>query len=135
MAFKLGKAKGLQAQGGNIKSKFKFKSGDEIIPGTPVYRKKLGENILAEANMDGSIFVSKDYDINDPIMRYTIAHEMQHITKMKTGEETYDDNAVYHQGQVWPRTEIAGQAVIMDPNTGKYYPEGSKDLPWENNKI
>ena len=131
MAFKLGKAKGLQAQGGNIKSKFKFKSGDEIIPGTPVYRKKLGENILAEANMDGSIFVSKDYDINDPIMRYTIAHEMQHITKMKTGEETYDNNAVYYKGEVWPR----GNGYITNPHTGRKYKEGSRELPWENNKI
>ena len=135
MGFKLGKSKKFEANNGDIKSKFKFKSGDLDVPGTPIYKKKLDDNILAEANMDGSIFVSEDMDPNDPMFKYTLNHEMQHITKMKTGEETYDDNAVYHQGQVWPRTEIAGQAVIMDPNTGKYYPEGSKDLPWENNKI
>ena len=131
MAFKLGKAKGLQAQGGNIKSKFKFKSGDEIIPGTPVYRKKLGENILAEANMDGSIFISKDYDINDPMMRYTIAHEMQHITAMKLGHETYDDYAVYYKGETWKRVD----GFIIDPHTGKKYQEGDRRLPWESNKI
>ena len=135
MAFKLGKAKILQAQGGSIKSKFKFKSADMSVPGTPIYKKKLNDGILAEANMDGSIFISEDMDPKDPMFRYTLNHEMQHKTKMQTGEETYDDNAVYHQGQVWTRTEIAGQPVVMDPNTGRYYPEGSKDLPWEANKI
>ena len=60
MAFKLGREKGLQAEGGNIKSKFKFRTENEVIPGTPVFRKKLGDNILAEANMDGSIFVSEE---------------------------------------------------------------------------
>ena len=131
MAFKLGRSKGLQAQGGNIKSKFKFKSGDEIIPGTPVYKKKLEEGVLAEANMDGSIFVNKDYDIDSPMMKYTMNHEMQHLTKIKTGEETYDDSAVYFEGEVWPR----GDGYVIDPRTGKKYIEGDKELPWESNKI
>ena len=131
MAFKLGTSKGLQAQGGNIKSKFKFKSGSEVVPGTPVFVKKLEDGILAEANMDGSVFVNKDYDIDSPMMKYTMNHEMQHITKIKTGEETYDDNAVYFQGEVWPR----GDGYVTDPNTGKKYREGDKSLPWEANKI
>ncbi len=131
MGFKLGKSKGLQAQGGNIKSKFKFKSGNEAIPGTPVYKKKLEDGVLAEANMDGSIFVNKDYDIDSPMMKYTMNHEMQHLTKIKTGEETYDDKAVYFQGQVWPR----GNGYVTDPSTGKKYKEGDKKLPWEANKI
>ena len=135
MAFKLGSSKKFEARAGKIKRKFNFKAGNEIVPGTPVFRKKLDDGVLAEANMDGSIFVSKDMDPNDPMFKYTLNHEMQHITKIKTGEETYDDNAVYYEGQAWPRVEVAGQNVILDPNTGRYYPEGSKDLPWENNKI
>ena len=43
MAFKLGSSKGLKASGGNIKSKFKFKPTEEVVPGTPVFRKKLDE--------------------------------------------------------------------------------------------
>ena len=105
MAFKLGSNKGLQARGGDIKSKFKFKADKEVVPGVPVFKKQLGKDILAEANMDGTI------------------------------SETYDDNAVYYQGQVWPRVQIAGQNLIIDPSTGKKYKEGSRDLPWENNKI
>ena len=131
MAFKLGKGKKFEADGGKIKSKFKFKSGDLDVPGTPIYKKKLDDNILAEANMDGSIFVSEDMDPNDPMFKYTLNHEMQHITKMKTGEETYDDNAVYYKGEVWPR----GNGYITNPHTGRKYKEGSRELPWENNKI
>jgi glycogen debranching enzyme len=50
---------------------------------------------------------------------------------MKIGKTTYDDNAVYHMGQVWPR----GNGYITDPNTGKKYSEGDRNLPWENNKV
>ena len=131
MAFKPGSNKGLQASGGNIKSKFKFNTGNEVVPGTPVFKKELGKDIIAEANMDGSIFMNKDYDIDSPMMKHAMAHEMQHITKMKTGEETYDDNAVYFQGEVWPR----GNGYITNPHTGKKHKEGDKSLPWESNKI
>jgi hypothetical protein len=34
-------------------------------------------------------------------------------------------------GQVWPR----GNGYITDPNTGKKYSEGDRNLPWENNKV
>jgi len=60
-----------------------------------------------------------------------VVHEVQHQTDMKIGRTTYDDNAVYHQGQVWPR----GDGYIMDPSTGVKYQEGDKELPWENDKV
>ena len=96
-----------------------------------MFKKQLEKDVLAEANMDGSIFVNKDYDIDSPMMKYTMAHEMQHLTKIKTGEETYDDNAVYFQGEVWPR----GNGYITNPHTGERLKEGDKSLPWEANKI
>ena len=131
MAFKLGGSKGLQASGGNIKSKFKFKSNDEAVPGTPVFRKKLGDGILAEANMDGSIYISEDIDPRDPMMAQALKHEMQHITAMRIGNETYDDSAVYYKGETWRRVN----GFIIDPHTGKRYKEGDTNLPWEANKI
>tara|TARA_R110000787_G_scaffold10039_1_gene34473 strand:+ start:582 stop:980 length:399 start_codon:yes stop_codon:yes gene_type:complete len=131
MAFKLGQSKGLQANGGNIKSKFNFKSSDLSVPGTPVYQKKLGDNILGEANMDGSIYVTKDMDPNDPMVQRVLNHEMQHVTAMKIGAETYDDNAVYFNGEVWPR----GDGYIMNPHTGEKLQEGDTSLPWEANKL
>lgn len=131
MAFKLGGNKGLNANGGDIKSKFKFKKADLSVPGIPVYKKKLDGGILGEANMDGSIYVSKDVDDNDPMMKRVLNHEAQHVTAMKIGNETYDDNAVYFNGEVWPR----GNGYIMNPHTGKKLKEGDPSLPWESNKI
>ena len=112
MAFKLGQSKGLQANGGNIKSKFNFKSSDLSVPGTPVY-------------------VTKDMDPNDPMVQRVLNHEMQHVTAMKIGTETYDDNAVYFNGEVWPR----GDGYIMNPHTGEKLQEGDTSLPWEANKL
>lgn len=96
---------------------------------TPIFRKKLGDGIMGEANSDGSIYI--DPSVPEDEVNYVATHEMQHQTDMKIGRTTYDDNAVYHMGQVWPRCN----GYIMDPNTGKKYSEGSKELPWENDKI
>jgi len=131
MAFKLGKSKGLQASAGNIKSTFKFKQTDLSVPGVPVYKKKLGDNILGEANMDGSIYVDSSVDDNSPELARVLNHEMQHVTAMKIGNETYDDNAVYFNGEVWPR----GEGYIMNPHTGEKLQEGDPSLPWEANKL
>ena len=131
MAFKLGKSKGLQASAGNIKSTFKFKQTDLSVPGVPVYKKKLGENIIGEANMDGSIYVDSSVDDNSPELARVLNHEMQHVTAMKIGNETYDDNAVYFNGEVWPR----GEGYIMNPHTGEKLQEGDPSLPWEANKL
>ena len=94
-----------------------------------IFGKKLGDGIMGEANDDGSIYVDKS--VPEDMVGYVATHEMQHQTDMKLGKTTYDDNAVYHMGQVWPR----GNGYIMDPNTGKKYQEGDPSLPWESNKI
>ena len=129
MAFKLGTSKGLKASGGNITSKFKFARNKEVVPGVPAFKKKLDDGILGEANMDGTIYVSNK--VPEAEVERVVVHETQHLTDMKIGRTTYDDQAVYHQGQVWPR----GNGYITDPSTGKKYPEGDRNLPWENNKV
>ena len=131
MAFKMGSNRGLQAKSGDITEKFSFKKADLSVPGIPVYKKKLEEGILGEANMDGSIYVSDAVEDDDPMMNRVLSHEAQHITAMKIGNETYDDNAVYFNGEVWPR----GEGYIMNPHTGKKLKEGDPSLPWESNKI
>ena len=132
MTFKLGSSKGLQAQGGNINSTMKFRKDQDLsVPGVPVYKKKLDGDVLGEANIDGSIYVSESVDPNDPMMKRVLNHEMQHVTAMKIGSETYDDNAVYFKGEVWPR----GEGYITNPHTGQKMKEGDSRLPWESNKI
>ena len=96
---------------------------------TKIFRKKLGNGVLGEANMDGSIYIDKS--VPQDMVNYVATHEAQHRTAMQLGTETYDDNAVYYKGEVWPR----GNGYIIDPRTGKKYPEGDRRLPWEANKI
>ena len=69
MGFKLGTNRGLEATGGEIKTKMRFgkQAGEEgSVPGTPVIRVPLeeGDNfeILGEANMDGSIYISNEIE-------------------------------------------------------------------------
>ena len=131
MGFKLGKSKGNNQVAGEIKSKMAFKKSDTNIYGVDINFVKLDENTLAEANNDGTISVNKNMDINDPMMQRTIAHEVQHLTQMKIGNETFDDNNVYYNGEVWPRLN----GYILNPHTGEKHHEGDKELPWEKNKI
>ena len=131
MAFKLGKRNKFEADSGIVKNKLSFKSGDEIVPGTPVFRKQLGKDVIAEANYDGSIYIDKDINIEDPMFQQALAHEMQHITAMKLGTEYYDDEAVYYKGEVWKRSN----GYVTNPKTGERLAEGDRRLPWENNKI
>ena len=113
MAFKLG------SESRNIKNS----------SNTKIFKKNLDEGIMGEANSDGSIYI--DISVPENQVEYVATHEMQHQTDMKIGKTTYDENAVYHMGQVWPR----GDGYITDPSTGKKYPEGDRNLPWENNKV
>lgn len=113
MAFKLGK------------ENRDFKSSEN----TKIFRKKLGDGVLGEANADGSIYIDKS--VPEDMVKYVANHEAQHRTAMQLGTETYDDNAVYYKGEVWPR----GNGYILNPHTGKKHAEGDKELPWEANKI
>ena len=131
MGFKLGSSKGFKARGGKIESKLKFRTEKEVIPGTPMFRRDLDDGIIAEANMDGSIYINKNIHPEDPMLSHALAHEMQHITAIKLGTETYDDNAIYFHGETWPREN----GFVINPHTGETLPEGDKRLPWEANKI
>jgi len=105
------------------------KRGFKNSSNTNIFRKKLENGVLGEATNDGKIYVCSS--VPDSMVEHVAVHEAQHQTAMQLGTETYDDNAVYFHGEVWPR----GDGYVMDPNTGKKYIEGSKELPWESNKI
>ena len=132
MGFKLGRNKGFEARGGEIKNKMRFgkKAGGEgSVPGTPVIRVPLEEGVMGEANMDGTIYV------NDNIMpgsfedRKVINHEMRHATDMKLGKLAYTDDSVTYNGEVYPRQTINGRDMIIVDGVAKE--AGSHDFPWE----
>ena len=128
MGFKLGKTREPVASGGIVKNKLSFKTEDPSIPGNPVIRKNLGPNILGEANMDGSIFISNKIQPGSSEENQVLLHEMRHATDMKLGKLAYSDDAVYYDGITYPRETINGKDMIKVDGQWK---EAGDDFPWE----
>jgi hypothetical protein len=135
MGFKLGKEKGFQANNGEIKTKLSFRRNQQAtIPGTPVIAKSLGDGdrfeILGEANMDGSIFISDKLIPGSHEYNKTLNHEMRHATDMKLGKLAYDDDHIMYNGERFERKDIDGvDSILVD---GKWKEAGDTGFPWEN---
>ena len=137
MGFKLGRERGLEATGGEIKTKMRFgkQAGEEgSVPGTPVIRVPLedGDNfeILGEANMDGSIYISDKLEPGSYEDRQTINHEMRHATDIKIGKLSYEDDHIMYNGDRFERMDIDGiDSILVD---GKWKEAGDTGFPWEN---
>ena len=137
MGFKMGTNRGLEATGGEIKTKMRFgkeSGGEGSVPGTPVIRVPLEEgdrfDILGEANMDGSIYVSDKLEPGSYEDRQVINHEMRHATDMRLGKLTYTDNSITYNGEEFPRMDIDGvDSILVD---GKWKEAGDTGFPWEN---
>jgi len=128
MEFKLGRTKQPVASGGFVKNKLSFKTEDPFIPGHEVIRKNLGPNILGEANMDGTIFISNKIKPGSSEESQVLLHEMRHATDMKLGKLAYSDDAVYYDGVTYPRENINGKDMIKVD--GKWTEAGG-NFPWE----
>ena len=133
----MGTNRGLEATGGEIKTKMRFgkQSGEDgSVPGTPVIRVPLEDgdrfNILGEANMDGSIYVSDKLEPGSYEDRQVINHEMRHATDMKIGKLAYEDDSITYNGEEFPRMDIDGvDSILVD---GKWKEAGDTGFPWEN---
>ena len=128
MGFKIGKARQPMARGGIVNKKLSFKSDEASIPGNPVVRKNLGPDILGEANMDGSIFISNKIQPGSEEENQVLLHEMRHATDMKLGKLAYNDDSVYYDGVTYPRETINGKDMIKVDGKWK---EAGDDFPWE----
>jgi len=128
MGFKLGRAKQPVASGGFVTNKLSFKTEDPFIPGHEVIRKDLGPDILGEANMDGTIFISDQIQPGSPEETQVLLHEMRHATDMKLGKLSYSDDAVYYDGVTYPRETRGGKDMIKVDGKWK---EAGDDFPWE----
>ena len=132
MGFKLGTERGLEATGGEIKTKMRFskQAGDEgSVPGTPVIRVPLEEGIMGEANMDGSIYVNENIIPGSDKDKEVINHEMRHATDIKIGKLAYGDDFVKYNGVVYPRATIEG--IDMIQVEGEWREAGDHNFPWE----
>jgi len=129
MAFKLGKERGIQMSNGEIKNKMSFNKDNVSIPGVPVFRKDLGEGIMGEANMDGSIYLSNNVEPGSKEEREVLTHEMRHATDMKIGKLKYEDDYIKYNGETYARQDRNG--VDMIKYDGKWIQAGSMEFPWE----
>ena len=133
MGFKLGTERGLEATGGEIRTKMRFgkqADGDGSVPGTPVIRVPLEEGVMGEANMDGSIYVNEQIVPGSFQDRQTISHEMRHATDMKIGKLAYEDDHITYNGEDFPRMDIDGvDSILVD---GEWKEAGDTGFPWEN---
>jgi len=133
MAYKLGKGYKPYMTNGSLRTKLKFgnEAGSDVsVPGTPVIRKPLGEGIMGEANMDGTIFINNNIIPGSQEEAEVINHEMRHATDIKVGKLAYGDNFVKFNGVVYPRKTINGKDMIIVDGVAKE--AGSHDFPWEN---
>ena len=133
MGFKLGKGKTPQMTYGVIRDKMRFSQeagGDASVPGTPVIRKNLGEGILGEANMDGSIYISDKIVPGSHEERQVINHEMRHSTDMKIGKLAYGDDFVKYNGKTYPRVTVDGRDMIIVDGVAREAGDGN--FPWED---
>ena len=133
MGFKLGKNRGFEATGGEIKTKMRFgKQAGDIgsVPGTPVIRVPLEKGIMGEANMDGSIYINENIIPGSFEDRQTINHEMRHATDMRVGKLAYEDDHIMYNGEKFPRMDINGiDSILVD---GEWKEAGHTGFPWED---
>lgn len=132
MGFKLGSETGNYTINGEVRKKMRFgkqAGGDASIPGTPVIRKDLGEGIMGEANMDGSIFINQDVEPGSKEERKILIHEMRHSTDMRIGKLVYEDDYVEYNGHRYERKDIEGKDMINFEDN--WIQAGSTGLPWE----
>jgi hypothetical protein len=129
MGFKLGRERGIQVDNGEIKNKMSFNKDNVSVPGVPVIRKDLGEGIMGEANMDGSIYLSNNIEPGSKEEREVLMHEMRHATDMKIGKLKYEDDYIKYNGETYQRKDINGEDMIN--YGGKWIQAGSTEFPWE----
>ena len=133
MGFKLGKNRGNYALGGEIKTKMRFgKQAGDIgsVPGTPVIRVPLEEDVMGEANMDGTIYVNEKIIPGSFEDRQVINHEMRHATDMKIGKLAYANDHIMYNGKRFERMDIDGvDSILVD---GEWKEAGHEGFPWEN---
>ena len=103
----------------------RFNKDDASVPGTPILRKDLAKGIKAEANIDGSIFISKKVEPGSAEERKILMHEMQHLVDMKVGKLAYTDDDITWMGETYERKK--GKINY----NGEWLPEGDTTFPWE----
>ena len=92
---------------------------------TPIFRKKMGEGVLGEANNDGSININEKLEPGSKKYNEVVKHEKDHVDRMASGELGYGNDWVKWRGKTYKRKD--GKIKY----NGKWVKEGDEGLPWE----
>ena len=87
---------------------------------TPVFEKDLGDQVMAEANRDGTIFINKGLSAKQK--ENAIEHEKVHLNQMHQNRLNYTDNEV-----TWKRDTKSPMKVYKRQDMQ----EGAANLEWE----
>ena len=87
---------------------------------TPVFEKDLGDQVMAEANRDGTIFINKGLSAKQK--EDAIEHEKVHLNQMHQNRLNYTDNEV-----TWKRDTKSPMKVYKRQDMQ----EGAVNLEWE----
>ena len=110
-----------------------FKLVKSVLKGTGAHkdmvfqmkRKDLESGIAGEANNDGTIFVNKNIEKGSSLEAEVVAHEGDHMARMKKGELDYSDDNVTWRGKKYERKD--GKIKY----NGQWRDEGWEQFPWE----
>lgn len=96
----------------------------------PVFEKKLGDGIIAEANRDGTTFV--DSSVSDSKKKEAVDHENVHHEQMQQGKLDYtEDTVTWKKDTKSPaRVYKRDQGTLIAMDSGKADAEGG-DFEWE----
>jgi len=87
---------------------------------TPVFEKDLGDQVMAEANRDGTIFINKGLSAKQK--ENAIEHEKMHLNQMHQNRLNYTDDEV-----TWKRDTKSPMKVYKRQDMQ----EGAVNLEWE----
>lgn len=102
-----------------------FKSSKNVT----IHRKELGEGVLGEANMDGSVYVDKDVPKGSALEKKVIRHETVHAKEMKSGKIEYGDDYIRDGKNTYQRKTRNGKDMVKV--NGKWHEVGDDRLAWE----
>ena len=121
-----------------VAARFKLKNKGELFGineelstyNNPVFEKKLGDGIIAEANRDGTTFV--DSSVSDSKKKEAVDHENVHHEQMQQGRLDYtEDTVTWKKDTKSPaRVYKRDQGTLIAMDSGKADAEGG-DFEWE----
>ena len=86
--------------------------------------------VIAEANMDGSIYLSNKIDPDSLEAKQALNHEMRHATDLRIGKLQYTDNYIKYNGEKFERKTIDKKDMIFFE--GQWREAGDEGFPWED---